>query len=266
MRWMGGVAALVLLAGTCPAQMPDRDVLTRKIQLEEDELPSFRTLTEAELRAEIQIRSARSHAVFGYNTPEVQILLPKTSNSHYVDVEFSEATLLNAAGRKVPYELERGVYDSAKYSDEIRFRHANSEQVVSYARARGSVKVKYPIAVSTLKLTPAEAGPEELALQIDGPYVSFADGALDIPDTAGFSKLMAIRAYDAEGIRLERHGYSETSTDDDGIYRRKLAFWGNVARLEIDAVDHWVEIEVPYDLEPAPLLPAGREGLAPESE
>ncbi|MGH9579722.1 MAG: hypothetical protein ACRD2R_01905, partial [Terriglobales bacterium] len=105
-------------------------MLTRKVQLERDERPTFRTMTEAELRAEIKIVSGRSHAVFGYNTPEVRVLLPKTSNSHYVDVEFSEATLANAAGRKVPFELERGVYDHEKFSDEIRFRSPNSEQVV----------------------------------------------------------------------------------------------------------------------------------------
>ncbi|HYX67716.1 MAG TPA: hypothetical protein VE825_01175 [Terriglobales bacterium] len=263
MRWSGWLAALVFLCGACVAQMPPRAELIQNPKFLESVPQTFQAFTESQLRAEIHIVSARSYAMFGYNTPEVQVKLPRVSNSAYSTIDFSDPTPVNEAGGHVKFEQERGGYNEEKFSDEIRFRIPDSDQIVRFAHARGSVKVKYPLAVKTITVTPSQPGPKELALKIDGPFVSFAPDAVQVPDTS-FTKLKPVRAYDAQGHLLEPYSYSETGTDDDGVERTKMAFYGNVARLEIDSVENWAELDLPYDLAPAPLLPAGHEGEDPE--
>lgn len=264
MRRSGWFAVVVLLCGMSGAQMPPRAQLVRTPKFVAGVKADFRTFTEEQLRKEIAIVSARSYAVFGYNTPEVRIKLPKVSNSNYSQIDFSDATVVDEAGKPVTFEVERGGYNEEKFSDEIRFTGSGTDEDVRYASARGTVKVKYPLEVRTLKLTPTQLGPKKLAAKISGPYVSFDDEAVEIPDTS-FTKLKPIRAYDAAGHQLEEYSQSETSTDADGIQRKKMAFYGNVARVEIDSVPSWVELELTYDLKPAPLLPAGHEGEAPEA-
>jgi len=265
MRWSRVPVVLLLAGASCLAQIPERAGLTKIPKfVEESARPSFRNFTEARLRAQIKIISARSHAMFGYNTPEVRVKLPAVSNSHYAEIEFGPATLVSATGQKVSFEQEHGGYQEETFSDEIRFRIANSDQVIRFARVRGRVKVKYPLAVKTAVIKPGQAGPPELAVKIDGPYVSFAEDEAKMPDPS-FTKLRPLRAYDAAGRQLKKHGYSETATDDDGAYRNHISFYGEVARVEIDTVESWAELDLPYNLTPARLLPKGHEGEDPES-
>ncbi len=255
---------LCLAALAAPAQIPPKAELTKAPKyLENAVKPAFRTFTEAQLKAEVQIIAARSYAMFGYNTPEVRIKLPRTGNSSYAQIEFGEATLLDAAGKVVPFELEEGGYEASKYSDEIRFKMKDSDGVLAFAHAKGRVKLKYPLSVRTASFTKAKPGPKELAVKLDGPYVSYAEEEAKVPDTS-FVTLRPERAYDAAGRQLERHGYSEGSTGDDGVFAKHLAFYGNMARFELDSVDDWAELELSYDLKPAPMLPKGSEGLDPE--
>ena len=258
-------AALVLVSTACVAQIPTRAQLLKVTKYIQDAPKAdFKAYSEADLRGAVKVVSARSYAVFGYNTPEVRIVLPKNSNSVYSSIDFPDPTLVDAAGKPVAVEIERGGFDEEKSSDEIRFRPTEGDDVVQFARATGTVKLKYPLAVKTQSFTPAQPGAKSLGMKINGPYVSFADEAFEIPDVS-FSKLKPIRAYDAAGHVLEAASYSETSTDADGVLRKKMAFYGNVARVEIDTVSQWAELELPYDVTPAPLLPAGHEGEDPAS-
>ncbi|HSE49837.1 MAG TPA: hypothetical protein VLA96_11560 [Terriglobales bacterium] len=260
--------AVVFLSTLCVAQLPTRVALTSKPKYLKDVPRDFREFSEDELRQSIKVVAGRSHAVFGYNTPEVRVQLPKVSNSAYSTIDFGEGTttLVDAKGNPVEFELERGIYDEEKFSDEIRFRNPNSEdeKPLAFARAKGTVKVKYPLAVKTLKLTPAQRGPKELGVKFKGPYVSFDEEAAGVAD-ASSDHLKPIRAYDAAGHLLEPASYSETSTDADGVFRKKMAFYGVVARLELDTVEGWAELEIPFELPPAMLLPAGHEGEDPAS-
>ncbi len=264
MRGLPCALALCLVV-PASAQIPDRKELTTTPRFVTDApKPAFKPFTEAQLKAALRVISARSYAMFGYNTPEVRLVLPKVANSSYASVEFGTATLMDAKGREVAFELEEGGLDEEKNSAEIRFQKKGGEEgILDYARAKGVVKVKYPLAVRTTVVTKGKPAPDELSVKIDGPYVSFNDEAAQLPDTS-FSHLKPLRAYDAAGKQLEQHGYSEAGTDDDGVYRRRTSFYGNVARVELDTVDGWAELELPYDLRPAPLLPKGDEGLDPE--
>ncbi len=264
MRW-SRLPVLLLLGVSCLGQIPERKELTKTPKYVEEQVqPKFRGFTEAQLRTEIKILSTRSYAVFGYNTPEVRVNLPQVSNSAYSKIEFGPATLAGATGRKVPFELEESGYMDKECASEIRFQTGNPDKIIQFAHARGRVKVKYPLAVKTAVIKPGQAGPPELAVTIDGPYVNFVESEDKTPQSS-FSKLKPLRAYDAQGRQLERHGYWETSTDDNGVDITHAAFYGNVARVEIDTVDSWAELDLPYNLTPAPLLPKGHEGEDPES-
>lgn len=264
MRW-SRLPVLLLLGTSCLAQIPERGELTKTPKFVEESVQArFRSFTEAQLRAEIKIISRRSYAVFGYNTPEVRVKLPQVSNSAYSKIEFGPATLVSATGQKVPFELEESGYMDKECASEIRFRIANSDKVIRFAHVRGRVKVKYPLVVKTSVITPTQPGPPELAVKIDGPYVNFVESEDKTPQSS-FAKLKPLRAYDKAGRQLERHGYWDTSTDDNGVDITHAAFYGNVARVEIDNVESWAELDLPYDLTPAPLLPTGHEGEDPEA-
>ena len=264
--WLTGLIFLcgVCLCGYCAAQMPPREELTATPKFVEDAPHHFQSFTEAQLHSGMAVVAARSYAVFGYNTPEVRVKLPHVSNSSYSKIEFSAATLSNAAGKPVKFELEEGGYEESKFSDEIRFRTPDSDAVLQFAHVRGHVKLKYPLEVQTLAFTSGQTGPKELALKIDGPYVSFSEETVHIPEVS-FATLRPIRAYDSAGHLLDQYSTTETSSDENGTETTHMAFYGNVARLEIDSVQQWADLDLAYDLTPAPLLPVGHEGENPEN-
>jgi hypothetical protein len=260
MRRIGQLAVLALLCATTFAQIPTRAKLLAKPKFTEDVPHTFKTFTEAELRAAIKIVPSRSYAMFGYNTPEIRLELPKVANSVYTTIDFPDPTIVDAAGQPVTVELERGGYNDERFSDEIRFRVPdNSDAIADFARATGTVKVKYPLTVTTRTFTPLKPGAKEFAVKLNGPFVSLNKETLQVPDV--MAKLHPVRAYDAAGHQLESASFSETSGDDV----TKMAFYGNVARLEVDSVATWVDLELPYDVKPAPELPKGHEGEDPAS-
>jgi len=264
MRRYGLLAVLTLLSATALAQLPTRAQLTAKPKFTEDVPHEFKTFTEAELRDAVKIVPARSYAVFGYNTPEVRIELPKIANSVYSTIDFPDPVVVNDAGQPVTIEVERGGYNDERFSDEIRFRVPdNSDAIVEFAHVSGTVKLKYPLSVTTHTFTPLKPGAKEYAVKLNGPFVNLDQEKLQVPDV--MAKLHPIRAYDAAGHQLEQASNSETSYDAAGAYVTKMAFYGNVAKLEVDYVAAWAEIELPYDLKPAPPLPKGHEGEDPAS-
>jgi hypothetical protein len=193
MRWSRLPAALLLVGASCLAQIPERGELTATPKFVEGSVrPSFRSFTEAQLRAEIKIISARTYAVIGYNTPIVRLKLPQVSNSYYSKIEFGPATLVDPAGQKMRFKLEESDYNQEMFSYEIHFFLANSDKIINFARVRGRMKVKYPLAVKTSTITPAQPVPPELAVKIDGPYLSFALDEAKMPGS--FFELTSVRA------------------------------------------------------------------------
>lgn len=93
--------------------------------------------------------------------------------------------------------------------------------------------------------------------------MTFTPEALDLPKGSFTPAVEPIRAYDAAGHRLERYENFQKSELAGEKTRRTIAFWGPVARVRVDAVVRWGEVEIPFDVPAAPKLPAGREGLKP---
>jgi hypothetical protein len=266
MNWMS-LAALfcILVSNTVAAQEPARAELLGNTRVVEDAVePEFIDLTADQLKEQLEVVSSRSYAVYGFNNPEVQIHLPRCDNSIYASVEFLPPHLLDAAGNEVRYELERGIYDHDTHSDEIRFAPADGDQTVAFARAEGSITLRYPIRMRTVAIKPGGPAPAGLNVTIDGPFVSWSDPEEILPEAASFTPVEQFRAFDASRRRLEQNpwkGYSMSG----GVSFDTYAFWGEVAEVRIDVVEAWTELEISYSLSSIEPLPAARAGTPPES-
>jgi hypothetical protein len=257
------VAAAFLVAASplLLAQLSREELEAAKRTLQAKE-PSFEKVSEEELRRSVAVATSRNHAVFGYNTPEVTVRLPAIDNSAYAVVTFVDARPLDSAGRVVPHELEHGLHDPETHAIEIRFgAPAGAKGPIPLARAVGRVRVRYPVAIRTVRLTKPQA--RAAAVAIDGPYVTYAPEKHKVPDASLSPDVAPVRAYDAGGKRLEHYDSFSRSEVVAGVSRRTVAFWGRVLSLSLDAVDSWAELDIPFDLPPAPQLPPGREGLKP---
>jgi hypothetical protein len=150
--------------------------------------------------------------------------------------------------------MEQGIFDFDTSSTEIRMP-------VEFAHAVGKLTIKYPLAISTKSIRKGS----DKYLEIDGPEVSYDKEKIELPEAATFSKIEPLRAYDAAGKQLERADYVKGYFKNNSTWR-ELGFWGNVAEVRMDSVGKWAEIDVDYDLGPAPKLPASAQGMTPPLE
>lgn len=218
-------------------------------------------LTPESLRKSIVILSSRNNAYVGYNDPEIQVALPKSDNSIYATMEFSEPEVVDKKGRKVKYALERGILDFETYSDEIRLRNLSSQTgTVDFEHAVGTVRIIYPLSLRTIEVKRGKKSTNP-AVRFDGPFVIYDQAMIAVPSPASFSKIVPVRAFDQKGRQLQKHDSESFESDGEHDYRT-VAFWGEVASVKLDLVDAWSTLDVSYDAFPSPKLPAGREGTA----
>ncbi|MEK6373899.1 MAG: hypothetical protein AABO58_14530 [Acidobacteriota bacterium] len=253
------VPLLLILATSLHAQT--REELLRSPKTSEAKAPRFETLTADALRAAIKVYSRRNYAAFGFNDSSVTVRLPAAANSIYAAFEFDEPKLTDARGRAVAYEVEQGIFDFDTWSNEIRLKPKDGRGIVDFAHAVGKATVKYPLVVKT---TSIKKGSDK-RVTIDGPYVSYSKSAMELPEPADFSKVEALRAYDAAGHQLERADATESFMVGDATWR-KLGFWGKVAEVRVDRVEKWATVTIDYDLPPSPKLPESAQGLTPPLE
>jgi hypothetical protein len=217
-----------------------------------DVKPSLKKLTAEEVRTAIRVTSSRTSALFGFNNAEVQIHLPRVDNSNWIEDDFSDPKLFDAKKREVKYEKEQGIYNHDTWSTEVRFAGLNGKPV-DFAHAVGTVRIKYPLVMKTVTVKKSETKKaRDTGVTIDGPFVK--TDLSKIPESAFASKLEGVRAYDKEGLRLERvMGYSSSSWED-GVSYRGYAFHGEVARVDVDVAQQWATFEIDYDMPPVPKL------------
>jgi len=256
------VALLALGAGAAATAQDRAELLASPKQARDVVEPTFESFSRERLLEEIDVVSSRSYAVYGFNTPEVQVLLPRCDNSAYAQVEFDEPQLVDGDGQAVEFERERGIYDPDSHSDEIRFASSGGADPVQFDRARGKIRVRFPLRMRTRLVRAGDGGGGDTGVTIDGPFVSLVEGDEALPEAATFSGITALRAYDAGGAQIERHPSVSYATAD-GSSSRTLAFWGRVAAVKIDIVEEWIALELSYDLPAAPPLPQSRVGTAP---
>ena len=239
---------ILALSSWVSAQPTKEELVTRPRYMKGALEPVFKAVDSEVVRNDTKIVSGRNTAVIGFNTPEVVVYLPRIDNSAYAIVTFDEPRLVNDKGASVPFELEGGGYDDDTFSNEIRLAHKDGTGLVTYGRVRGSGRIKYPLAVKTRIVKKGAADAKGPDITLDGSFVTYIDS--NLPDMVFLStRVGPVRAYDVKGRRLEEHSYHRTSTQGD-VTQRTLAFWGDVAEIQIDTVTHWSDIEFTYDLPP----------------
>ncbi len=259
------VVVVAILAVVSLSGAQERDELMAATKIDEDaRQPVFVELAAEEVVEQITMTSGRNYAWFGFNTPEVQLVLPSADNSVYAVVDFPNPVLLDSAGAEVAYELERGLYDHETHHDEIRFLPLEGEDPVEYARTLGSVTIRYPLRIRTI--TARKGGPpvEGLDVDFDGPFVILRTaGGDEAPEAASFTGIDAFRALNASGSQLETYPSAKVSVVD-GLVTETKSYWGEVAEVQADVIDEWATIRVEYQLPIVEKLPESRAGSAPE--
>ena len=263
------VAVVVVLVLASLAVAQDRDELLASPKFIEDaRTPRFAELTAEQAAAQITMTAGRDYAAFGFNTPEIRVVLPAVDNSVYADVDFGEPALVDANGAEVAYELERGIYDDSTHRDELRFLRVEGEgeEPLEFARAVGTATVRYPIRIKTLIARRGEPAPEGLDVSFDGPFVTRRMG-VDHDDltAASFTGIEAFRALDVSGRQLERYPSMQMSTTADGI-TETMTYWGEVAEVQLDIADEWATFHIRYELPEVAPLPADMAGTAPPGD
>ncbi|MCM2313788.1 MAG: ankyrin repeat domain-containing protein [Thermoanaerobaculia bacterium] len=255
------LACLVSLTGSLPlhAQLTDRAELVKNPKYAaKDVKPTFKKITAEELRAAVKVVSGRSSALFGFNNPAVEVHLPRIDNSVYVVDTWETPKLFDAKGRVIGFEKEQGLYDHRSFSTEMRFASGGEKPPV-YAKAVGSMRITYPLAMSTISIRKSEAAKAaEHGVVIDGPYVKVY--AEQVAEASFGNDIEAVRAYDKAGKRLERvAGYSSSGFDDRGNYQQ-WAWHGDVARADVDVILERAGLTIDYEMPPAPELPLSKAG------
>ncbi len=255
------VVALPGLPSVALAQKPEPADLTAHPRLAEDATePRFADYTAQRLKDEVRVVASRSFAVFGFNTPEVQVYLPHCDNSIYAKVEFEKPRLLSANRSRVAYELEHGIFDHDTFSNEIRFLAEDGRTPAKFARAQGAATVKFPLRVVTVRQRAGQpSGDSDIA--INGPFVDLRESDR-VPEAEAFSSFTALRAYDSSGHQLARHSWTGF-TSKNGVTTRHYAFWGKVVEVRLDRVESWAKLSLTYDLSAVAPLPPERAGMAP---
>jgi hypothetical protein len=244
----------IALAVPALAQPDRRELLSNPQYAAKDRKPVFKTLTAEEVRSAIKVTTARNSALFGFNDSALQVHLPRIDNSNWIEDKFAQPKLLDKRGREVKYEKEQGIYDHSRWSTEIRFA-GDGKNPVDFAKAVGSVHIRYPRVMTTKSVKKGETKKaEEAGVGLDGPFVKF--DLARVPESAFASDLDGVRAYDKNGKRLEKVlGYTSSSWEN-GVSYRGYAYHGEVARLDFDVAEEWVDLEISFEMPPAPKLGA----------
>jgi hypothetical protein len=233
--------------------------------------PKLASVTDAQIKEGIAARAGRNYAWMGYNTPEIHLQLPAVDNSAYAEVTFDPPKLLDKTGKAVAYEVENGLYDAETHQNEVRFVPKDAKRdspPVEFARAVGTIKVRYPVAGRTLVLKPGGAPVAAGAAKVSATPTSLVIDApagwkmLEAPFGSGMEE--PLRVFDADGKRLEEDQSQRLmQTREDGGQTTTRVFKGKVAQAKLDVIDEWAEVDLAYDLPPMAKLPAEGAGQKP---
>ena len=254
---------LAVLAGMAFVSAP--------VGAEDKREPKLVSVTDAQLKDGVSARAGRNYAWIGYNTPEIHLQLPAVDNSAYADVTFDPPKLLDKAGKAVAYEVENGLYDAETHQNEVRFTPKEAKPdspPVEFARAVGTIKVRYPAAGRTVVIkpgaAPVSAGAARVSATPTGIIVDAPSGWKMIEAPFGSGMEDPLRAYDAAGKRLEEDQSQQMmETRADGGQKTTRVFKGKVAQVKLDVIDEWAEVDLAYDLAPMAKLPAEGAGTKP---
>ncbi len=250
------LTVIILISGMVFSTWENQSVASSRLA-KASKQPTFHIVTPPNVQKSTQIVSSRSTAAFGFNAPLVRIYLPRIDNSTYAVIEFDEPMLLNDNGKSIACEIERGGYNIDLYSDEIRFAAPDGMETLSYAKAKGTGRILYPLKITTRAVHSGQpaSNPEVI---INGSRVTYIDQNIS-EMVFKQSHMGPVRAYDATGRQLIMGDYNASQTQGK-IMRRTLSFLGKIAKVEIDTVAEWAEMAFSYKLPPTKPLPESYRG------
>jgi hypothetical protein len=223
----------------------------------DDNSLNFSKIDPESLKAQVKILPLRKYSYPAYNTPEIAVQLPPLDNSAFARIEFDEPSLSDANGRPVECKLEHASFNLENYSDRIRFKNGDDsiKTPLEFARAAGTVSIRYPADIKLYTFTPQSPTTGDIEVTFEGSKVVVKGIELPVPVRQRNDRLAGITAFDADGNRLRQwnHGYAQAP--DKTIISHSAGFWGQVQKDRIIKVEEWLNIQLSYDLPPAPILP-----------
>lgn len=224
------------------------------------EKPTYQTIDPGEVIKQTKIRATRNNAIFGFNTPEAEIILPRIDNSRYAEIQFGDPELLDRYGNKIEFDTEQH-FDNENFSESIGFINKNSKGIISFAKAIGTIKIKYPTSITTLRFTKANPSMSGANITFNDNLISYSGSRVESLNNLVPDNWSPVRAYDITGRQLRKIPYLGPGSE---LGSAQLAFWGKVESLEIDVVNKWISLEMPYNLKPSPMFPLNKIGSPKE--
>jgi len=177
--------------------------------------------------------------------PELVLNMPHVLNSAFARVDFGIPKTVGADGKDVTFHPEIGKYRDALFVDGIRFNGPPQ----GFARASGSVKLRYPGTVKTVVLTTAKPREGNISARFLGAKVAVAGLPEMVYDENGFSfgDPELVHAYDATDHELRKLNFSGSEYKNNVDWTVQ-AFWGTPTEVRVTVVENWLTLNLPYDL------------------
>ncbi|MEW5908730.1 MAG: ankyrin repeat domain-containing protein [Thermodesulfobacteriota bacterium] len=251
--------AVIAVSSSVSAQPQKEELLSSPRFLKNPQKAVFKKLSLEQVRDSIKIVSGRTSASFQFNTPEVVVILPFLDNSTYAVVTFEKPEVLDAKNKAIPFEWERGGYDAASFSTQIRLLNKADSRPLVFFRVRGSGMVRYPLEIQTVEFDKKKSRAKPGEVELDGPFITYVDRNIEEMFFLN-AEIGPVRAFDVNKRRLESYPFKGSLTEGE-ITKRRLAFWGEISTVEVDTVMHWAKLEFEYDLPPSKPIPEEFSGV-----
>ncbi|MHB9107403.1 MAG: hypothetical protein ACYDCO_10150 [Armatimonadota bacterium] len=175
--------------------------------------------------------------------PELIVNMPRVLNSAFARVDFGKPKTVDAAGKEVRFATMQGKYATAHFMDGVGF----NGPLQPFARASGSITVRYPGIVRTVVLTPAKPREGNIAAQFRGAKIAVTGLPKVERDDFSYGDPELIRAFDATGRELRSLNYSGFEFENN-VNWSVDAFWGTPTEVRLLVVENWLTLTLPYDL------------------
>lgn len=208
-------------------------------------------LEAKDLQAKIEIFSG-DNSLYGYKPPRMVFTLPPVQNSIRAQVDLGMPELFDAENRPIAYEDNRSTFYPTPYAKEKRFSlPKGSQPPLEFARATGKIKVRYPLKLKEVILTPEHPEAEGYKLAVDGTRISLKYAISNKDTERPSSSKMNLHSYDATGRALRQLDGQKTCQEEERE-TCSLSFWGEVKKVRFFVVEKWLDLEIPFDQAPVP--------------
>ncbi|WP_281646054.1 DUF2939 domain-containing protein [Parendozoicomonas sp. Alg238-R29] len=209
--------------------------------------PAFCSSAQQADLSTLKAVAGRSHAVFGFNTPEVSLNMPGCTNSSYGKIKW-DVELFDKQGQKIDYSPENSI-------QEYRFKPVDTadKNPIDFHNAKGTFTVDYPIVMMTSSYGLSS---NNSAVTNPGKSIYKVEVKSGQPANVFSSDIIPVRGYDSENRMLQT---LDKQYKDNSV---TAIFWGTPARIEVDVINQRETFTGSFDMPPAPLLPQECQGLA----